>query len=168
MDASVVLCDDSDIVLDDTLAKVLPAGMGLRVWRGCRRFREDVGGTKMATEFLGNDGPPHKFGNGEEFQKLGFWGGKGISSVGVDTMEKVGLLIVIWREYNIVNNPLKDLKKYLELLRDQKNREGRGIRGKGSNVRHVVALGFPQQTVCQEPAGSAYRHPSIYYLALRG
>ena len=45
----------------------------------------------------------------EEFEKLGFKRNLGISGVSVDTVEKVGLLIVIRGEDNIVDDSLQYL-----------------------------------------------------------
>ena len=46
VDASVVLCNHTDVVFDDAFAKVEPSLISLRVFR-VGFCREDVGGTKM-------------------------------------------------------------------------------------------------------------------------
>ena len=77
LDARVVFGDDADVVLDDAFAEVLPAVVGLVVGgEGGRGGRgggvEDVGGAEVGAEFRGDDGPAHEFGDGEEFEELGF------------------------------------------------------------------------------------------------
>lgn len=118
LDARVVLGDDPDVVLDDALAEILPARMGFGVRGGDRGCGEDVRVAKVAAEVFGNDRPPHEFGNGKELQKLCFRRGERIPGIGVNTVEKIGLFVVIWRENNVIDNPLKDLKKWLEPFGD--------------------------------------------------
>lgn len=85
-------------MFNDPLAEVLPASMCFGIFRrdGWRRG-ENVGGAEMRSKFFGNDGPAHKFGDSEEFQKLRFKGNKAVAGVGVYAMEKIGLLVVIRR-----------------------------------------------------------------------
>ena len=63
----------------------------------------------MGTEFLGDDGPPHEFGDGEEFEELGFWRDEGVAGVGVDAVEEVGLFVVVGGEDHIVDYSLENL-----------------------------------------------------------
>ena len=64
----------------------------------------------MGAEFLGNDRPPHEFRDGEGFEKLLLVGDKRVADVGVYAMEKVGLLVVVRGEENVVDDSLEDLK----------------------------------------------------------
>ena len=64
----------------------------------------------MGAEALGNDGPAHEFGNGEGFKELLLVGDEGVSSVGVYAMEKVGLLVVVRCEKNVIDDSLEDLE----------------------------------------------------------
>lgn len=81
-------------MLDHSFAKILPAGVSFGV--GCVGVSgENVGGAEVRAEFLGDNGPAHEFRDGEEFQELGFGGSEGIAAIGVDTMKKIGLLVVV-------------------------------------------------------------------------
>lgn len=64
----------------------------------------------MGAEALGNDGPAHEFGDGEGFEQLLLVGDKGVASVGVYAMEKVGLLVVVRCEENVIDDSLEDLE----------------------------------------------------------
>ena len=43
----------------------------------------------MGAEFFGDNGPAHKFGDGEKFEKLLFERDEGVARVGVDAVEEV-------------------------------------------------------------------------------
>lgn len=109
--AGVVFRNDANIVFDDPLAEVLPAGVGLRIFlvRGRGRSGEDVGGAEVGAEALGDDGPAHEFGDGEGFEQLLLVGDKRVAGVGVYAVEKVGLLVVVRCEENVVDDSLEDL-----------------------------------------------------------
>lgn len=110
LDASVVLGDDADVVFDDALAEVLPALVGLGVGVGGGGV-EDVGGAEVGAEFLGHDGPAHEFGDGEEFEELGFRRDQAVARVGVDAVQEVGLFVVVGGEDDVVDDSLEDLRK---------------------------------------------------------
>ena len=112
LDAGVVFRYDADVVFDDPLAEVLPAGVGFGIFlvRGCGPSGEDIGGAEVGAEALGNDGPAHEFGNGESFEQLLLVGNKGVTSVGMYTMEKVGLLVIVGCEKNVIDDSLEDLE----------------------------------------------------------
>lgn len=107
-DAGVVFGNDADIVLDDALAQIEEAGVGLGVFgRGC--VGEDVGGAEVGAKFLGDDGPTHEFGDCEKFEELGFGGDEGVAGVGVDAVEEVGLFVVVGRKDDVEDYSLEDL-----------------------------------------------------------
>ena len=112
LDASVVFRNDADVVLNDPLAEILPAGVGFWVFlvRGCRRGGEDVGVEQVGAEELGNDGPAHEFGDREGFEQLLLAGDEGVASVGVDAMEEIGLFVVVRSEENVIYDSLEDLE----------------------------------------------------------
>lgn len=64
----------------------------------------------MGTEFFGNNGPTHEFGNGEEFQELLFERDEGVAGIGIDALEEVGLFVIVGGEDYIVNNSLENLR----------------------------------------------------------
>ena len=76
----------------------------------------------MGPKTLGNDGPAHEFRDGEGFEQLLLVGDEGVTGIGVDAMEKVGLLIVVRGEENIIDDSLEDL----EVVRGR-NREERAM-----------------------------------------
>ena len=94
-------------MLDDALAEVLPPRVRFRV-AGVRGGGEDVGGAEVRAEALGDDRPAHEFGDGEEFQQLGFVGNLGVAGVGVDAVQEVGLLVVVRGEEDVVDDALED------------------------------------------------------------
>ena len=64
----------------------------------------------MGTEFLGDNRPPHEFGDGEEFKQLCLRGDESVAGIGMDAVEEVRLLVVVVRENNVVNHSLENLK----------------------------------------------------------
>ena len=64
----------------------------------------------MGAEALGNDGPAHEFGDGEGLEQLLLVGDERVAGVGVYAVEKVGLLVVVGGEKDIVDDPLEDLE----------------------------------------------------------
>ena len=108
LDSCVILGDDADIVLNDSLSKILPAGVSFRVvlvWGG----GEDVGGAEVTAEALGDDGPAHEFRDGKGFNKFFFFGDEGVAGVRVDAVEEVGLFVVMRGEEDVVDDSLEDL-----------------------------------------------------------
>jgi len=95
-------------VFDDTLAEVHVAGVGFGVVGG-RGGVEYVGGAEVRTVFLGDNGPAHKFGDGEEFEEGGFGGDEGVAAVEVDAVEEVGLFVVVGGENDVVDYSLEYL-----------------------------------------------------------
>jgi len=73
VDSGVVLGNDSDVVLNDTLAQILPAFVGLGIGSVFGSI-EDIGLAEMRTVVLGNGRPTHKFGDGEEVEEGGIVG----------------------------------------------------------------------------------------------
>ena len=63
----------------------------------------------MGAEALGDDGPAHELGDGKGFEQLLLVGDEGVSGVGVDAMEKVGLLVVVRGEEDVVDYSLEYL-----------------------------------------------------------
>ena len=111
MDAGVVFGDDADVVLDDTLAEVAPAGVGFGIVGGNGgRGGEDIGGAEVRAEFLRHDRPAHEFGDGEEFEELGFGGNEAVAAVGLDAVEEIGLFVIVGGEDAVVAHPLEDLR----------------------------------------------------------
>lgn len=109
--AGVVFRNDADVVFDDALAEVLPARVSFRIFlvRGRGGGGEDVGGAEVVAEALGDDGPAHEFGDGEGLEQLLFVGDEGVAGVGMYAVEKVGLLVVVRCEENVVDDSLEDL-----------------------------------------------------------
>lgn len=95
-------------MFDNAFAQILPAGACFRI-NGSRGGRENVSGTEVRTEFFGDDGPPHEFGYGEEFEELGLWGNESVAGISMDAVEEVGLLVVVRRKNDIVNYSLENL-----------------------------------------------------------
>lgn len=53
--------------------------------------------------------PSHKFWDGEEFEELGVKRHFVISTILLDTVEEVGLFIIVWGQDNIVDDSLQNL-----------------------------------------------------------
>ena len=108
LDPGVVSSYNAHVVLDDTFPQVLPPDVSFGVGGG-RGGGKDVGGAEMRPEFFGNNRPAHEFGNGEQFQQLGFGRDQGIAGVGVDAVEEIGLLVIVRGKDNVINYSLEDL-----------------------------------------------------------
>ena len=117
MNASVVFRDDADIVLNDTLAKIFPSLVGLWIGGLSGSGIEDVGAAEVRTKELGYFGPSHEFVNGEQSEKLGLERNLLDSRVFVDSVEQVGLFVVVRGEDNIVDDSLKGLKRLAFVFR---------------------------------------------------
>lgn len=63
----------------------------------------------MGAKSLGNDGPTHKFRDGESFEQLLLAGDEGVAGVRIDAVEEVGLFVVVGGEKDIVDYSLEDL-----------------------------------------------------------
>ena len=111
LDTCVVFGNDSDIMLDNTLAKILPSLICLLVCRLALRDIEHISAAEVGTEQLGNFWPSHEFVNGEEFEKLCIERDLVDSGVFLYAVEEVGLFIVVGGEDDIVDDSLQDLKK---------------------------------------------------------
>lgn len=146
LDAGVVFGDDADVVFDDALAEVLPALMGFGVGVGGGGV-EDVGGAEVGAEFLGHDGPAHEFGDGEEFEELGFRRDEVVARVRVDAVQQVGLFVVVGGEDDVVDDSLEDLRKIALVSWYAWDRET-------ETLQRVVARGFLLRTRCLGPVGS--------------
>ncbi len=111
LDAGIVFGDDTNIVLNDTLAEILPSLICLLVCRLALRRIEHICAAKVWPKQLGNFWPSHEFVNGEEFQQLCVEGDLVGSSVFLYAVEKVGLLVVVGSKDDIVDDSLQDLEK---------------------------------------------------------
>ena len=106
LDTGVVFCDDTDVVLDHALAKVLPALVSLLVGGLVSCSVEDVGAAEMGTEELGYFGPAHEFVDGEELEELRLKRDLAVAGITEDAVEEVGLFVVVWSEDHVVNDSL--------------------------------------------------------------
>lgn len=108
LDAGVVFRNDANVVFDDALAEVLPTGVGFRIFlvRGRGRGGEDVGGAEVGAEAFGDDRPAHEFRDGEGLEQLLLVGDEGVAGVRVYAVEKVGLLVVVRCEEDVVDDSL--------------------------------------------------------------
>lgn len=64
----------------------------------------------MGAEAFGDYRPAHEFGDGEGFEQLLLVGDERVAGVGVDAVEKVGLLVVVRCEENVIDDSLEDLE----------------------------------------------------------
>jgi hypothetical protein len=119
LDAGVVFGNDSDIMLDDTLAEILPSLVSLLICRLTRSNIEDICAAEMRTKELRNFWPSHEFVNGEELEELGIEWYLGISGISVNAMEEVGLFVVVGGEDDIVDDSLQDLEKLAYIAQNQ-------------------------------------------------
>ena len=97
-------------MLNDSLAKILPSFVGLRVGRLSGSSIKDIGAAEVRAEELRNFWPSHKFMDGEEFEELGVKGNLLNTGVFVDAVEEVGLFVIIGGEDNVVDDSLQGLK----------------------------------------------------------
>jgi hypothetical protein len=109
LDASIVFGNNSDIVFNDTLAQILPSLVRLRVGRLARDRIKDIGCAEMGTKQPSDFWPSHELMNGEELEELCVERDLLESGVFVDSVEEIGLFVVIWGEDNVVDSPLQDL-----------------------------------------------------------
>ena len=109
LDASVVLCDDADVVLNDTLAQVLPPLVCLVVFRLTLLCIEDIGIGQVRPELLRNHGPPHQLWDGEELDELCVLWDQRVACVALDAVDEIGLLVIVWCEDDEVDDALEDL-----------------------------------------------------------
>jgi hypothetical protein len=116
LDASVVFGNYSNIVLNDTLPEILPSLIGLLICGLPRSNIEDISAAEMGTEELCDLGPSHEFVNGEELEELGVEWYLGISGISVNTVEEVGLFVVVGSEDDIVYDSLQDLEKLAYII----------------------------------------------------
>lgn len=96
-------------MLDDSLPKVLPSLMRLRVSIRGRLCGEDIGSTERRAILFGDKWPAHEFWIGEELEERSFFGDEGVAGIGVDTMEKVGLFVVVGGKDYVEDDALEDL-----------------------------------------------------------
>ncbi|CRK22838.1 hypothetical protein BN1708_013510 [Verticillium longisporum] len=115
LDASVILGYNADVVLDYTLAKILPALVRLLIRRLTSLGVENVGLAEIRAEPLGHFGPPHKLMNCEELQNLLLDGHLGIARVTQDSVQEVMLLVVVGCEDDKVNDALENLETELAI-----------------------------------------------------
>jgi hypothetical protein len=67
---------------------------------------EDVGAAEVGTEYSGDFWPSHELVDGEESQELCIERDLRVTRVFVDAVEEVGLFVIVWCEYDIVDDPL--------------------------------------------------------------
>ena len=60
----------------------------------------------MGPESLCDDRPPHQLGNSKELEECGFGRYQGISRIKVDTVEEVGLFVVVRCQYYVIDYSL--------------------------------------------------------------
>ena len=70
---------------------------------------EDVSAAKVRTIFLRDNGPSHKFRDGEEFEELGFSRDEVVTGIEVNAVKEVGLFVIVWGEDNKIDYSLEDL-----------------------------------------------------------
>lgn len=109
LDARVVLGNDADVVLDDTLPEILPSLVGLLIRRLAGLGVEDIGAGKVRTKFLSNLGPSHQLVDGEQSKKLGIEGDLRVASITVYAVEEIVLLVVVRGKDRKVDDALEDL-----------------------------------------------------------
>ena len=109
LDARIVFGHHADVVLDHSLAEVLPALVGLVVAACAGLGVKDVGAAEVRAELLCYHGPAHQFVDGKEAEQAGFNWNLGVAGFGVDAMEEVGLFVVVGGEDDVVDDPLEDL-----------------------------------------------------------
>ena len=63
----------------------------------------------MWTEDLGDFRPTHEFVNGKQLKKLGFEGNLRVPRIAVDSVEEVGLFIIVGGEDHVVDGSLEYL-----------------------------------------------------------
>ena len=111
MDASVVFGDDTNIVLNDTLAEVLPSLICLLVRRLALCGVEHICAAEVWAEKLCNFWPSHEFVDSEQFEELGVERDLIDSGVFLYAVEEVRLFVVVGGEDDIVDDSLEDLEK---------------------------------------------------------
>ena len=111
LDSGIVLRDHPDIVLDNSLAKILPSLERLLVTRLVRFGVKDVCAAQVRPKFLCYHGPTHDFMNGEELEKLGFEGYLGIARISLNPMKEVGLFVVVWGKDDVEDDSLQNLEE---------------------------------------------------------
>jgi hypothetical protein len=113
-DASVVLGNDADIVLDNPLTQILPSLMSLFILLVSRSSgssrSKDVRLAEVWAEAFSNHRPTHELRNGELLNQCRLGGDLGIPSIAVDTVEEVRLLIIVRSEDDEVDDSLKGLE----------------------------------------------------------
>ena len=89
LNARVVLGHHAHIVLNDSLAQVLPSLMRLGIAGLAELLIKDVGGAEVFAELLLNYWPSHELRNGEELQKLSLDRNLCVAGVFGNAVEKV-------------------------------------------------------------------------------
>lgn len=110
MDAGVILGDNADIVLDNTLAEIFPSLVGLLVCRLTLLGIKDIGVAEVGTKYSRDLRPSHKLVDGEQLQELGVEGYLRVAGIFVDSVEEVRLLIIVRGQDYIVDDSLKNLR----------------------------------------------------------
>jgi hypothetical protein len=155
LDAGVVFGDDSDIVLDDALAEILPSLVSFLICRLTRSNIEDICAAEMRTEELRDFWPSHEFVNGEELEKLGIEWYLGISGISVNAVEEVGLFVVVGCEDDIVDDSLQDLEKLANTYTIKRT----------VFLRNEASEDPPQQPQYPELVCNACKHPGTCHHA---
>lgn len=92
--------------------------------------------------------------NGEEFEELRIEGDLVVSGIFVDAVEKIGLLVVVGGEDDIVDDSLQDLCMLA-------NVNCQGL----LSLRNAVLRDPPPQPQCPELVYNACKHQGIYHRA---
>lgn len=109
LNASVVLGNDPNVVLDNALAQVLPPLVGLFICRLSGLSVKDVGAAQMRAESLGDFGPSHQLVNCKEPEKLSILRNLRVSGVSVYALKEVVLFVVVGSKDYKVDDALENL-----------------------------------------------------------
>ena len=96
-------------MLDDPLTEVQIASVGFWVC-GRRRRGEDVSGAEMGAIFSSHDWPAHEFRDRKELEEGSLGGDEGVAGVEIDTVEEVGLFVVMGGKDYVVDDSLQHLE----------------------------------------------------------
>lgn len=81
-------------MLNDALPQILPSCMRFGIF-GVFGCGEDVVGAEVRAVCIGDYGPAHKFGYGEEFEEASFFGDEVVAGVEVDAVKEIRLFVVV-------------------------------------------------------------------------
>lgn len=102
-------------MFNDALAEIFPTFICLLVGRLARLSVEDICSAQVWSENPCYFWPSHELVDGEKLQQLGVQWYLGITGILVYAMEKIGLLIVVRSEDDVVYDSLQDLGKLADV-----------------------------------------------------